>query len=344
MLVLSLVPSPYDVFAPGAAVELSRSVTVDGCRPPARRFFLTDVSVTRASVLLLARALWPGVALVAVDDLVPAGVGASRYERAMTQAMIESQIVATYVAERAAGYAAARPKQTVVITGFASNSLAPGSLAVDDEIERVGSTAIAGVRDIARGLAGVAPGTPVDVAVVRGGRAERTRVVTTGSRGSPRLGVAVALLTQRADAAVPVRYAIDGISGSSAGLMFALDVYATLREPSATGPPVAGTGTIAPDGTVGPIEGVRQKLEGARRAGASVFLVPKQNVGAVRSETGIRIVPVSTFTEALAALGMRRTAPKTRSAAPARCERIVPSARDRARERGRDRVRRHSRS
>ena len=37
---------------------------------------------------------------------------------------------------------------------------------------------------------------------------------------------------------------------------------------------IAGTGTIEPDGTVGPIGGIRQKLAGARDAGATLFLMP----------------------------------------------------------------------
>jgi hypothetical protein len=40
---------------------------------------------------------------------------------------------------------------------------------------------------------------------------------------------------------------------------------------------VAGTGTIDPEGVVGPIGGITQKLKGAQRAGATLFLAPKDN-------------------------------------------------------------------
>ena len=41
--------------------------------------------------------------------------------------------------------------------------------------------------------------------------------------------------------------------------------------------PVAGTGEIAPDGTVGAIGGIQQKIVGARDDGAELFLVPADN-------------------------------------------------------------------
>src|SRR5690625_7938307 len=40
---------------------------------------------------------------------------------------------------------------------------------------------------------------------------------------------------------------------------------------------IAGTGTIATDGTVGPIGGIRQKMVGAAESDAEFFLAPSQN-------------------------------------------------------------------
>ena len=46
---------------------------------------------------------------------------------------------------------------------------------------------------------------------------------------------------------------------------------------SPAGAKVAGTGEITPDGTVGPIGGIRQKIAGAADDGAKIFLVPAAN-------------------------------------------------------------------
>ena len=60
--------------------------------------------------------------------------------------------------------------------------------------------------------------------------------------------------------------------------MFSLAVYDTLTPGSLTdGKVIAGTGEIGPDGTVGAIGGIQQKIVGAREAGAQLFLVPKDN-------------------------------------------------------------------
>jgi PDZ domain-containing protein len=65
---------------------------------------------------------------------------------------------------------------------------------------------------------------------------------------------------------------------------------------------IAGTGVLEVDGTVDPIEGTREKLQAAKRAGATVFLVPKQNYTDIKGTPGIDIIPVGSFSEALHAL------------------------------------------
>jgi PDZ domain-containing protein len=68
------------------------------------------------------------------------------------------------------------------------------------------------------------------------------------------------------------------ISGPSAGLMFSLAIFDTLTPGSLTDDEVvAGTGEILPDGSVGPIGGIAQKIAGARDDGAELFLVPPDN-------------------------------------------------------------------
>ncbi|MBD5634928.1 MAG: signaling protein, partial [Candidatus Eremiobacteraeota bacterium] len=79
-------------------------------------------------------------------------------------------------------------------------------------------------------------------------------------------------------------------------------IYASLH-PAAASDPIACTGTIASDGRVGPIEGVEKKQNAARAAGARTFLVPRENYAAVAHAAGMRVVPVASLTEALAAIG-----------------------------------------
>ncbi len=78
--------------------------------------------------------------------------------------------------------------------------------------------------------------------------------------------------------------------------MFTLGIYDKLTpgaRPAALH--VAGTGTIADDGTVGAIGGIQQKMAAARRAGATVFLVPAGNCAEARAAApdGLRLVKVT---------------------------------------------------
>jgi Lon-like protease len=94
--------------------------------------------------------------------------------------------------------------------------------------------------------------------------------------------------------------------GPSAGLAFTLEVYdAASGYHLAQGRKIAVTGTIDLAGRVGPIGGVRQKVLGAVRRHADLVLVPDANAADARAAAGgrVKVIPVSTFGEALAALG-----------------------------------------
>lgn len=77
--------------------------------------------------------------------------------------------------------------------------------------------------------------------------------------------------------AFPFHIAISSgdIGGPSAGLMWAVGLYDLMTPGDLTvGRTIAGTGTIDLDGDVGPIDGIRDKVRAAVRAGAAVFLTP----------------------------------------------------------------------
>ena len=72
-----------------------------------------------------------------------------------------------------------------------------------------------------------------------------------------------------------VKISLDKVGGPSAGMMFALGIIDTVTPGDLTGGKhIAGTGTITPDGVVGPIGGIGQKMQGARSGGATMFLAP----------------------------------------------------------------------
>jgi PDZ domain-containing protein len=63
---------------------------------------------------------------------------------------------------------------------------------------------------------------------------------------------------------------------------------------------IAGTGSIFPDGQVGAIGGVEEKVVAAERAGATIFFVPADNAASARAVADeITIVSVDTYAEAV---------------------------------------------
>lgn len=109
----------------------------------------------------------------------------------------------------------------------------------------------------------------------------------------------------------PVQVAIDSgdVTGPSAGLAWALAVVDRMTPESLTdGADVAVTGEILPDGSVGPIGGIVQKVAAVKRAGVSTFLYPastsEDEQRQMREIAGdeVRLVPVATLDEAVEAL------------------------------------------
>ncbi|WP_210593526.1 S16 family serine protease [Streptomyces sp. GESEQ-35] len=111
------------------------------------------------------------------------------------------------------------------------------------------------------------------------------------------------------DKNVKVTLRLADVGGPSAGLLFSLGIIDKLDGNGSGGEltggrTVAGTGTIDADGTVGAVGGVALKTQAARRDGATVFLVPKDECGDAESELpkGLRLIPVTTLKGAVSSL------------------------------------------
>ncbi|MEV4329649.1 S16 family serine protease [Streptomyces sp. NPDC049597] len=110
-------------------------------------------------------------------------------------------------------------------------------------------------------------------------------------------------------AKVKVTLHLADVGGPSAGLLFSLGIVAKLDGDGAGGDltggrSIAGTGTITADGKVGPVGGVSLKTQAAKRDGATVFLVPKDECADAQAElpSGMRLIPVTTLRGAVDSL------------------------------------------
>lgn len=113
----------------------------------------------------------------------------------------------------------------------------------------------------------------------------------------------------REDDDIEVGLKLADVGGPSAGLLFSLGIVDKLNGDGSGGDltggrVIAGTGTIDADGTVGAVGGVPLKTQAAKRDGATVFLVPKDECSDARAELpeGLRLIPVTTLEGAVDAL------------------------------------------
>lgn len=295
--------TPYSLLLPGQSLDLRHVISVHGRPTPSARIDMTDVTlIPDVPAIELLQALRPGGHVMRTEQVVPSGITVDQYDVLMSEAMRESQLAAVYVAERAAGYSTGPLRQRVVIGRIADGTPAWDVLRAGDEVIALDGHSVNTIEELRALTAARRAGEAVHLTVVRDGKTEQLAVRTLKLAGQTRLGVFLYPDVRFPQPAIPVNFSTGSISGSSGGLMFALDIYRSLR-PKPGMEHIAGTGTIDANGNVGPIEGAVQKLEAARRAGATLFIVPQLNYADVKNVTDVRIVPVKTFADALKAAG-----------------------------------------
>ena len=283
----ALMPLPFVVYAPGYTVDVlakdqdgAEIIQVDGHETyrDDGELRMTTVLVTSPQTdkhLFELMAAWidPDDAVYPYDA-VHGEVKTDEENRIQGEVqMITSQDSAIAVAQSELGYQVeGLPGVSHVISG----GPADGELLVRDLFLEIGGAKVRTPEEVVDAVRAATPGEPLDVVVLRD--RQRTEVTVTPEAGDegPAIGVFLGI-GYRFPFDVSVRISPE-IGGPSAGLMFSLAVYDTLTPGSLTdGEVVAGTGEIGPDGTVGPIGGIQQKVVAARDSGAELFLVPAAN-------------------------------------------------------------------
>ncbi|GAA1851875.1 PDZ domain-containing protein [Myceligenerans crystallogenes] len=247
----------------------------------------------------------PTRSVVPVESVFPEETSAKEQKQLSQAEMLTSQESATAAALTELGrevpavlkVAGAEPG-----TG-ADGVVREGDVVVSFEGERVPTYAA-----LIERLAATTPGDDVVLGVERDGEPKDLTVTTGRAEGEDRAVMGV-YIDPEYDFPVEVKIQIEDIGGPSAGTMFALGVIDKLtREDEANGARIAGTGTMSPEGVVGPIGGIEQKMHGALRDGATWFLAPEGNCPEVAGNVpaGLRVVSVATLhdaREAMTAIG-----------------------------------------
>ncbi len=307
-LALLVIPSSQYVFLPDPAHPVAPLVTVPGGKDPTRGgVYFVDVVVRKATLLeRLFGGLHDGADLYPATAVNPPGVGEQQRRRIDLQDMHRSQEIAAAVALRAAGKKVVLRSVGARIAYVEDGKPAVGKLEPDDVIVAVNGARVRGPKDVFLRMKKTAVGDIARFTVRRGKQTLVVPIKTVAADSGPRRPVVGVFLEPALDIHLPFNVRIDAgnVGGPSAGLAFALEVMEELGRDVVHGHRVAATGEIFPDGSVGPIGGIKQKTIGARQAHVDAFLVPAGDNArdAKKHAAGLRILPVENFSQALRAL------------------------------------------
>ncbi|RKQ36725.1 YlbL family protein [Kocuria tytonis] len=309
-----VLPAPYVIEAAGPTFNTvgthddRQLVKIDGATtyPSDGQLDLTTVYVRGGpsgrinSINAVLGWLNPSEAVVPQDTLYPPETTRQDVADSNAAAMTTSQEDSVAAA---LGYLHRPYRTTLTVHAVVPGGAAGATLRAGDEIAAVDGTRVTSLKQL-RSLLDAAGSRGADVTVRHGGgtRTEHVALTRDEETGSWQLGV---YLVPRYDFPLTVDFQLEQVGGPSAGMMFALGIVEELTPGSLAGDEhIAGTGTITADGDVGPIGGIRQKLEGAAESGARYFLAPAQNCDEVTGHVpdGLTVIEVGSLGEAVNAV------------------------------------------
>ncbi|ANW63857.1 signal protein PDZ [Mycobacterium sp. djl-10] len=309
-VLLAVVTVPFVSLGPGPTFDTLGEfdgkpvVDIEGTetKPTSGHLNMTTVSQRDGLTLGHALSLWMSgrEQLVPRDLVYPPDKSREEVQVANTADFQRSEDSAEYAALGYLDYAPALTVSVVNDPGPAAGKLEPG-----DAIDAVNGQPVANTDDFMRLLENTRPGEEIVVDYRRKNQPAGTTTITLGEHPDKDSGlVGVSVLTVPW-APFSIDFNLANIGGPSAGLMFSLAVVDKLTTGDLNGSKfVAGTGSIALDGAVGPIGGITHKMLAAREAGATVFLVPADNCAEAVTDPqdGLEMVKVESLESAVNAL------------------------------------------
>ncbi|MCE5195591.1 MAG: PDZ domain-containing protein [Negativicutes bacterium] len=307
-------PLDYIVYYDGLATNLAPYITVsDGDTDDTGGFYMLSVYTAQANGAIWLRAQFDhNLDLKAKGAVIPAGMTVEEYDEQMLKNMSESQKKAVLVALQKAGRSVSVSGGGVEIADFTPACTLREQLQIGDVIMGFNGKRIILNEDLQRALLQVQVNDSVELQLLRQGNSLTLPVkVGQDAGGAAKLGIYLSQVAWDLSYDGEISFSDQNIGGGSAGLMMTLEIInRCLPEDLTRGHQIAGTGTIRLDGSIGAIEGVKQKLHAAEKAGAGYFLVPQENYEAARSLAAtITVIPVQTLDDALQFLAGLNPAP-----------------------------------
>jgi Lon-like protease len=241
-------------------------------------------------------------AVVPREVVYPPNESQQQVDQENAQEFKASQNAAIVSALRELGYPV-----HVVVKQIDAGGPAVGRLQNGDQITTVDGQAVTSAQKLGSLVSAKGKGATVTIGYLRNGAAGTTTVGVVDKSGNASIG---AQTDENQPSPYHIAISLDNVGGPSAGLMFTLGIIDKINPTDLTGGrTIAGTGTIDEEGNVGAIGGIPQKMRGARRDGATVFLAPASNCGeaVANAVPGLELVKIGTLDDALRALSTLRS-------------------------------------
>ena len=314
-----LAPIPFVFFKPGVPDNVAGNIiTIKDSKtyPINGKLFITSILVTNpdspvfGAETIVNWALGPHVVLPK-ESVYPPIRPAQKIERDSQNEMESSQATSTAAALRYLGY---EFKELYYISDIRDYSDAFNKLKVGDVITAVDGKEINQIEEIRTSYKGKKIGDSLKITVERKSKSGNTSSITTEvtlvenkdvssetGEKKPAIGI---LVGTSARFPIEVKFNLPGVGGPSAGMIFAVGIIEKLTpEDLVRGRKIAGTGSITASGKVEGIGGIEEKMIGASRIGATIFLAPRENCPDIKHvPKGLKVIPVSTLSEAIDAL------------------------------------------
>ncbi|WP_261805777.1 SepM family pheromone-processing serine protease [Lapidilactobacillus luobeiensis] len=317
-----LLPLPQYIEQPGSAESLKPFVTVDGQHDQKKGdYMLVTVGIRQATAFSWLMAQTNDFQeTVSRQDLMGTADSAT-YDRVQEYYMTNSINNAITQAYRAAKKTYQVDFLGIYVMEVIPTSSLAGKIQVGDTITAVDGHHFKNNQGFIDYLKNKKIGAQVTIDYLRAKKSATTTAKIIALPGTKRHGLGITLTDRtRVTTKIPVKIDAGDIGGPSAGMMFSLQVYEQLTgNQLRRGRKIAGTGTIAADGTVGAIGGIDKKVVAADRAGATIFFAPDDPVtkaikradpdylnnyqtakkAAKKIGTKMKIVPVKKFNDVL---------------------------------------------
>jgi len=311
-------PTPFVVFEPGLAVPVAPMMQAEESDAASEGvFLLTAVKMVEPNMLKVIASVLDADRDILAKRAVLGGYSEKEYAERLTIVMEGSQNNAVEAAYRYLDLPYDAITSAIVVSDIKKGE--QGNMAVLKPGDRLlgmqGGRSFSSTDDMVTQLQQLESSQIITLDIERDGQKRKLEVYFAKPKElltvvSLPASIGAAGLTELrslkpSDSGNRLRVSAGAIGGPSAGLIFALQAIDLLTEGDLTGGHrIAATGTITPDGKIGPIGGIKQKVVITSEKGAELFLVPAGNYDeavfkAKSLGTKMQIVKVETLSDAI---------------------------------------------